>query len=188
MSPNPNLHIKRSSPKPLELIYISYRGFITSTLRFVQFWRTDLFSDYNYKAGTVLIWTTVEPGTYFMCAALLTMRPLFRFVSQGIKDYGRSVSWKKGSHLSGDSSSNSKGSRLGLIRKESQIELAYSGVSVNSDTHLRELEPARLHYDDRKDSYNSLVEDGVESGEVVSGVATVRTVLQSDRWLVRTLK
>ncbi|KAF2791397.1 hypothetical protein K505DRAFT_221263, partial [Melanomma pulvis-pyrius CBS 109.77] len=59
-------------------------GIVTSIIRFVEFFRNDIFTDHTFNGTNSLIWTTIEPGVYFIAAALLTMRPLFRWFVKGV--------------------------------------------------------------------------------------------------------
>jgi hypothetical protein len=124
------------------------RGIITSIIRFREFWKNDIFSDHTYNGSNILIWTIVEPGTYLIAAALLTMRPLFRWAFQDIKmpSYMYRVTsvllWSK------KSSENSKGSyrerkqeNIALEYLESTKNLTLGGttkVSVNDSGRLEE--------------------------------------------------
>jgi hypothetical protein len=60
-------------------------GIVTSILRFVEFWRADIFTDYTYNGNKPLLWTHVEPGVYFLATALLQMNPLFARMFRGVK-------------------------------------------------------------------------------------------------------
>ena len=53
-------------------------GMITSILRFVTFFQTDLFSDPTYLVIETMTWTCVEPGVYLIAACLPSLRPLVR--------------------------------------------------------------------------------------------------------------
>jgi hypothetical protein len=116
-----------------------FSGIITSILRFVEFFRNDLFLDYTYNGSVILTWALIEPGVYFMAAALLTLRPLFRRMFEDVKfpSYMLKInsvklgSWRR--------SSKSTKPRSKIIHKEEHIEMEYSNTSML----LQEPEPVR---------------------------------------------
>lgn len=60
-----------------------YSGIVTSVLRFVAYQTTHLMSDLTYHGAKVELWTIVEPSAYFVCACLLGLRPIVRYVYKG---------------------------------------------------------------------------------------------------------
>ncbi|KAJ4302827.1 hypothetical protein N0V90_001718 [Kalmusia sp. IMI 367209] len=97
-------------------------GIVTSILRFVEFWRADIFTDYTYNGGKPLLWTLVEPGVYFLAATLLQMNPLFAWMFKSVTFPKALIKFT--SNLSKKSTKNS--SATTGISKETGIELKYS--------------------------------------------------------------
>lgn len=113
-----------------------------------------------------------------MAAALLTMRPLFRWMLKDVKFPSyilKITSWKK--------SSNPSKSRSGVIRKDEQIELEYS----NSSTLLQPPEPAKMKSLGGRDGFRRLEEEDVEDG-TSDTMGTVRTNSEQDPWLTTALR
>ena len=156
-------------------LILLFSGIITSILRFVEFFRNDLFADYTYDGSDSLIWTIIEPGVYFIAAALLTMRPLFRWVFKDVKMPSymlKLTSWK-----------GSSKSTLGAIHKEERIELEYS----NSGTPLQAPEPARIKSPSGRNGFQRLEEGSLEDGGSGS-MGTVLAISQEDPWLTTALR
>ena len=53
---------------------------MTAVLRFVAFFKVDLFSDPTFLVVDTMTWTCVEPGVYLIAATLPSLRPLFHTV------------------------------------------------------------------------------------------------------------
>ncbi|KAH8702538.1 hypothetical protein BGW36DRAFT_424810 [Talaromyces proteolyticus] len=51
-------------------------GIVTSIIRFVGFYTTDLMSDLTYLGIDTMVYTLIEPSAYFICSCLLGIRPL----------------------------------------------------------------------------------------------------------------
>ncbi|CAH0050768.1 unnamed protein product [Clonostachys solani] len=58
-------------------------GIITSIIRFVGFYRTNVGTDVTNNGGTTVIYTALEVAAYFICSCLPGTRPLARAVYQG---------------------------------------------------------------------------------------------------------
>uniref|UniRef100_A0A8H7N2Y7 Rhodopsin domain-containing protein n=2 Tax=Bionectria ochroleuca TaxID=29856 RepID=A0A8H7N2Y7_BIOOC len=58
-------------------------GIITSIIRFVGFYRTNVGTDVTNNGGTTVIYTALEVAAYFICSCLPGTRPLARAIYQG---------------------------------------------------------------------------------------------------------
>lgn len=76
------------------------RGIISSVLRFIEFVRTDIFSDPLWFDVNLLAYTIAEPGTIFIAACLVTYRPLLRRVFG--TGYFSKILWKHRTDNPGD--------------------------------------------------------------------------------------
>ncbi|PVH93383.1 hypothetical protein DM02DRAFT_662025 [Periconia macrospinosa] len=135
-------------------------GIITSILRFTEFFKTDMLKDYTYSGAKPLIWSAVEPGTYFMAAALLQMNPLYSriFKNVHIPQFLRSAanSWSQtstGRSTWSQRSVKGKKGRTGITR-EVGFELTYNGES----TH--ELATSSSASKPSRDGFSKLDEEG----------------------------
>ncbi|KAI9790608.1 MAG: hypothetical protein M1816_004940 [Peltula sp. TS41687] len=80
-----SLRIKRNQKIGLTLTFLAGSfGIITSILRFVTFFRTDLVSDPTYLVNGI-IWTCVEPSFYFVAATLPFLQPLARLIARKVR-------------------------------------------------------------------------------------------------------
>ncbi|KAF2805106.1 uncharacterized protein BDZ99DRAFT_450637 [Mytilinidion resinicola] len=52
-------------------------GLISSCLRFVIFFRHNAFQDNTWTSVSLLTWTDIEPGIYFIAACMPSLRPVF---------------------------------------------------------------------------------------------------------------
>ncbi|KAI9788794.1 MAG: hypothetical protein M1816_006575 [Peltula sp. TS41687] len=55
-------------------------GIITSILRFVNFFQTNLFSDPTFLVVQTMTWTCVEPSVYLIAATMPSLQPLVRLI------------------------------------------------------------------------------------------------------------
>ncbi|GAM42621.1 hypothetical protein TCE0_044f16767 [Talaromyces pinophilus] len=55
-------------------------GIITSIIRFVAFYTSDMLSDSTYRSSITFIYSVVESSTYFICSCLPGTRPLLMAV------------------------------------------------------------------------------------------------------------
>ncbi|KAF2116028.1 hypothetical protein BDV96DRAFT_645381 [Lophiotrema nucula] len=113
-------------------------GFVMSIVRFAEFFRKDIFVDMTFYGANTMLWALVEPGTYFMAATLLTVRPLLRLV---VKESKASFS---GSHI------RSKGSRrsriiLGQIIKTNHIKMKSGKGSIKQPDNVAFVETNGRH-------------------------------------------
>jgi hypothetical protein len=109
-------------PQPLaQLILLkTFRGLITSILRFVNFFEVAVFVDVTWYSVPTEIWTIVETGCYLIAACLPSFRPLFGplfnkidFGSLGhtVLRYGSKMRSKRGKTEQSGSSTGINGSQ-----------------------------------------------------------------------------
>lgn len=53
-------------------------GIVTSILRFIEFYKTNMYSDLTYLGVYIMIYTEAEACAYFICSCLPGTRPLVR--------------------------------------------------------------------------------------------------------------
>ncbi|TVY84800.1 hypothetical protein LSUE1_G000829 [Lachnellula suecica] len=113
------LHTSKSQKVGLIITFLTFSiGLITAILRFVNFFKTNVFLDPTWYVIGVMVWTTAEPGCYLIAACLPSFRPLFgtlfnkidfNSIGQRMQWYGSKVT-SRGNASEKPSKSNNKGS------------------------------------------------------------------------------
>jgi hypothetical protein len=158
---------------------IFHSGIITSIIRFAEFWENDIFSDHTFNGSNILIWTIIEPGVYFMAAALLTMRPLFRWAFKDVKVPSYMYRVTSGLSWTKKSTKNSKGSygdhkqeNIALDYSESTKNLTIGGSTKASVDGSRKMDEGR----------------SVSRGRIEVTTTTTRISDEEDPWLTNALR
>jgi hypothetical protein len=80
------LQLERNQKVGITIMFVTGGvGLVSSILRFVAFFSHSAFTDRSWTSVPLLIYTDVEPGTYFIAACMPSLGPVFRAVWKSTK-------------------------------------------------------------------------------------------------------